>query len=33
MLDAVDALYDEFAGADGLVLPYDTEGFRATKRG
>jgi ubiquinone/menaquinone biosynthesis C-methylase UbiE len=32
VLDAVDALYDEFSGPDGLVLPYVTEGFRATKR-
>jgi SAM-dependent methyltransferase len=31
ILEAVGALYDEAAGADGIRLPYVTECFRATK--
>jgi SAM-dependent methyltransferase len=31
VLAKVDALYDEHAGTDGLVLPYVTECFRAAK--
>jgi ubiquinone/menaquinone biosynthesis C-methylase UbiE len=32
VLDRVDGLYEEYAGPEGLVLPYVTEGFRATRR-
>ncbi len=32
VLDAVGALYDETASADGVRLAYVTECFRATKR-
>ena len=31
VLDSVDRLYDELAGADGLRLPYVTYGVRATR--
>jgi len=32
LLERVGDLYDEIAGADGLVLPYVTHAFRARKR-
>jgi len=33
ILEAVGRLYDEFAGPEGVRLPYLTECFRATKKG
>jgi hypothetical protein len=33
VLEAVGRLYDEYAGPDGLHLPYVTECYRAAKRG
>jgi SAM-dependent methyltransferase len=32
VLDAVDRLYDQAAGPDGLLLPYGTHAFRAERR-